>query len=58
MSAEAHALLPWYRDLFTETQLDVAEKRLREHRFDVDTFLAQADQKWLEWAKRDEHEAP
>lgn len=42
MSVEAHVLLPWYRKLFTEQQLDTAERRLREHRFDLDAFLTRA----------------
>ncbi len=50
MSVEAHVLLPWYRELFTEDQLGTAERRLREHRLDVDAFLTRADREWPEWA--------
>jgi hypothetical protein len=50
MSAEAHVLLPWYRELFTEEQLGTAERRLREHRFDVDAYLTRAGREWPEWA--------
>lgn len=39
LSVEAFSLLPWYRDLFTEDQRETAERRLTEHRFDVDGFL-------------------
>ena len=39
MSAEAAALLPWYEELFTATELAVARRRLIEHKFDVDAFL-------------------
>lgn len=40
MSVEAVALLPWYETLFTDEQRAVARRRLMEHRFDVDGFLA------------------
>ena len=40
MSVEAAALLPWYEPLFTDDQRAVARRRLAEHRFDVDGFLA------------------
>ena len=50
MSVEAHVLLPWYRELFTEEQLETAERRLREHRFDVQVFLARARRAWPAWA--------
>jgi hypothetical protein len=44
MSVKAFALLPWYRELFTEEQLETAERRLREYRFDVERFLRAATQ--------------
>ena len=50
MSVEAHVLLPWYRELFTEKQLGTAEQRLREHRFDVDAFLTRAERDRPTWA--------
>ncbi len=42
MSVEAFALLPRYRDLFTDEERETAELRLVEHRFDVERFLRQA----------------
>lgn len=51
MSVEAHALLPWYRELFTDEQLSAAERRLREHRFDVDAFLRHAERMWPSWSR-------
>ncbi|MFF0822036.1 hypothetical protein ACFYUR_16835 [Micromonospora haikouensis] len=53
MSVEAHVLLPWYRGLFTETQLETAERRLREHRFDVDAFLTRAGRNWPAWTTQE-----
>jgi hypothetical protein len=41
MSVEFFALLPWYADLFTETQRATARFRLSEHKFDVDAALAE-----------------
>ena len=51
MSVEAQVLLPWYRALFTHEQLRTAEWRLREHRFDVDGFLARVERAWPAWAR-------
>ncbi|MET9494885.1 hypothetical protein [Streptomyces sp. NPDC006552] len=38
MPVEAH-VLPWYRELFTDEQLETAERRLRVRRFDVERFV-------------------
>lgn len=54
MSVEAHVLLPWYRQLFTDEQRSVAEWRLREHRFDVDNFITRAERTWPTWAAGDQ----
>jgi hypothetical protein len=43
LSVEAFALLPWYRSLFTDQELATAERRLVEHRFDVEWFLREAE---------------
>ena len=40
MSVEATVLLPWYVPLFSDSERAVAERRLIEHRFDVERFLA------------------
>ncbi len=53
MSVEAHVLLPWYRELFTETQVETAERRLREYRFDVDALLTRAGRNWPAWAEQE-----
>jgi hypothetical protein len=50
MSAEAFALLPWYRELFTEGELETAERRLREHGFDVERFVRTAGDQRPAWA--------
>jgi hypothetical protein len=42
MSVEAFALLPWYRELFTDDELERASRRLTEHRFDVARYLEHA----------------
>jgi len=39
MSVEAFVLLPWYRELFRDDELATAERRLAEHRFDVERCL-------------------
>jgi hypothetical protein len=39
MSCEAFTLLPWYTELFSEDERDVARKRLVQHNFDVDVFI-------------------
>ncbi|PWI05261.1 hypothetical protein DIZ27_40340 [Streptomyces sp. NWU339] len=57
MSVEAFVLLPWYRELFTEEQLETAGRRLREHRFDVDAFLARAGRNWPAWVASDPTQA-
>lgn len=56
MSVEAHVLLPWYRELFTEEQLGIAEQRLREHGFDVDALLTRAEHDRPTWVAREETE--
>jgi hypothetical protein len=50
LSVEAFALLPWYRGLFSKDQLETAERRLREHRFDVGRFMQRAEETWPAWA--------
>ncbi|MYX25829.1 hypothetical protein GTY75_03940 [Streptomyces sp. SID8381] len=57
MSVEAFVLLPWYRELFTEEQLETAERRLREHRFDVDAFLTRAERNSPAWVASDPTQA-
>jgi hypothetical protein len=39
MSCEAHVLLPWYAELFSDAERAEARHRLEMHRFDVDAFL-------------------
>jgi hypothetical protein len=39
MSCEVIALLPWYADLFTNDERDVAHRRLGAHGFDIEGFL-------------------
>jgi len=56
-SVEAFALLPWYRELFTEEQLETAERRLREHRFDVERFLRTSIQSPPAWVASDPTQA-
>lgn len=53
MSVEAFALLPWYRELFREGQLAKAERRLTEHRFDVERFLRTSAQSPPAWVTAD-----
>ncbi|MGF7239464.1 MAG: hypothetical protein ACQSGP_31585 [Frankia sp.] len=50
VSVETFALLPWYQELLGEEQPATAERRLREHRFDVDRFLKRAERAWPAWA--------
>ncbi|MFE0362313.1 hypothetical protein [Streptomyces griseoaurantiacus] len=57
MSVEAFVLLPWYRELFTEEQLETAERRLREHRFDVERFLRVSTQSPPAWVASDPSQA-
>jgi hypothetical protein len=42
LSVEAFALLPWYRDLFTDGQVECAARRLSSADFDVQAFLTSA----------------
>jgi hypothetical protein len=57
MSVEAFALLPWYRELFTEVQQETAARRLREHRFDVERFLRASTQSPPAWVTSDPSQA-
>ncbi|MFF5878298.1 hypothetical protein ACIQ9M_05955 [Streptomyces californicus] len=57
MSVEAFVLLPWYRELFTEEQLEAAGRRLREHRFDVERFLRASTQSPPAWVAPDPTQA-
>jgi hypothetical protein len=50
MSVEAHIVLPWYQDLFTDEQLDIARDRLRGHGFEVDAFVRRAELDRPQWA--------
>lgn len=50
-SVEAFVLLPWYRDLFTEAEVETAERRLTEHRFDIGRFLRKASVDPPRWTK-------
>jgi hypothetical protein len=51
LSVEAFVLLPWYQALFTQDELETAERRLVEHGFDVRRFLAAARQRPPAWAE-------
>jgi hypothetical protein len=42
-SVEAYVLLPRYRSLFTDAERATARRRLEQHGFDVDAFLASSD---------------
>ncbi|MGW0627191.1 hypothetical protein [Streptomyces sp. NPDC002758] len=50
LSVEAFVLLPWYRHLFEDHQLETAQRRLNDHGFDVDRFLREAQQNRPDWA--------
>lgn len=50
MSIEEAALLPWYGSLFSEDQRSVARRRLTEHRFDIDAFLARRGARPPAWS--------
>jgi hypothetical protein len=50
MSLEAFVLLPWYQELFTDDERSTAERRLRDHEFNVDAFLARSNAAWPAWA--------
>jgi hypothetical protein len=39
MTVEALALLPWYAPLFEESDRQLAQDRLRNYKFDIETFL-------------------
>jgi len=41
-SVEAFVLLPWYRDLFTDEELDTATHRLQDYGFDVERHVRAA----------------
>src|SRR6266540_4334926 len=53
VSVEAFVILPWYRGLFSEDELATAERRLGEHRFDVERFLREAGQRPPAWVTPD-----
>ena len=40
MTVEALALVPWYSMLFSEEDRQLARRRLLDHKFDIDGFLA------------------
>ena len=50
-SVEAHVLLPWYENLFTDEDRSVAKHRLEEHGFDVPGFLRAAEQHPPTWSE-------
>src|ERR1700730_11487687 len=50
LSVEALAMLPWYAPLFTAPELSLARRRLIDHRFDVDVYLARSETQRPEWA--------
>jgi hypothetical protein len=56
MSVEAFVLLPWYRQLFAEDELATAERRLIEHRFDVERFVRGASLDPPAWTSLDRSE--
>jgi hypothetical protein len=49
LSVEAFVLLPWYRELFTDEELAIAERRLAICEFDLDSFLRRADASQPVW---------
>jgi uncharacterized protein with HEPN domain len=51
MSVEAFVLLPWYRHLFTVAERTMAERRLRDHGFDVERFLQQRAADPPDWTR-------
>jgi len=53
VSVEAFVLLPWYRQMFSEDELATAERRLTEHRFDVERFLRTSTQRPPGWITSD-----
>lgn len=52
MSLEAAVLLPWYEPLFTSAQRSIARRRLTEHGFDVEGFLAARTAMAPSWTQR------
>jgi hypothetical protein len=54
MSCEAIALLPWYRDLFSEEELAVARRRLTEHNFDTEGLIQRSGTNPPHWWSQDE----
>lgn len=49
LSVEAFVLLPWHRELFDEDERATAERRLREHGFDVEGFLQRVSADPPDW---------
>jgi HEPN domain-containing protein len=56
LTVEAHALLPWYTDLFTERELEAARRKLEAHGFEVDRFIDEAYRRWPAWDADEEDE--
>ena len=56
LSCEAFALLPWYSELFTESEREQARRRLTEYRFDVDDFVRVAVASPPAWFKSDSNQ--
>lgn len=50
LSIEARVILPWYGDLFTSMEIATARRRLSDHRFRVDPYLANTGRDWPTWA--------
>jgi len=50
MSVEAKVLLPWFEELFTNEELRNARRKLEAHRFDVESYLANARLSPPDWA--------
>jgi hypothetical protein len=52
-SVEAFALLPWYRELFTDDQLAMAAHRLLQYGYDVDRHIRAATSSPPAWVAQD-----
>jgi hypothetical protein len=53
VSVEATALLPWYRELFTDDQLATASRRLSEYGYDADRHVRAATSSPPAWVDQD-----
>lgn len=53
VSVEAFALLPWYRELFTDDQLASASRRLSEYGYDIDRHVRAATDSPPVWVAQD-----